>query len=395
MTLANNIRLIPRYHWEYGISDVWKAILSRDAPERTSSAELNEILGGQVSFTTSGRASLYAILRSLALPEGSRVGVPLFCCSVVFDAIMQAGLKPEFIDITGDTYGLSPDDVQRKRSKISALVAVHMFGHPVDMDAIRESAGGTPIIEDCAQALYSTYKGQPAGTLGDVSFFSFRSGKYVSVGEGSAIRCNSRDLQKPVSAEVNSFPDWRAHQSAAHVVSTYIKTVMYNRPWYGAVGRPLGSRLDKSLNLTAKSGFTLRKIASGDFRILRERMRTFRSRIQKQRENALLLLDAIKLSGVTLPFEKTGCQSNYYQFAIRLNDQDQRDRLANHLQRRGIDAARYLDGIDRDAERLYGYAGGCPVAEHCSKTVLTIPAYYSLSKKDVQHIIQSINVFSG
>ena len=395
MSFANRIRMIPRYHWEYGLIDMWKAIVRTNMSIVPATSAMGEIFGGPVSFTTSGRVSLYTILRSLSLPPGARVGVPLFCCSVVFDAVKQAGCIPEFIDISDDTYGLSPDDVMRKRGRISALVAVHMFGHPVDMDAILAAAGNIPVIEDCAQSLFSTYKGRLTGTMGAVSFFSFRSGKYVSAGEGSAILCKTPKMADAIESAVASFPKWRFHQEALHTMATYAKTVMYNRPWFGTVGQPLGSRLDKSFNLTAKSGFTMRRIAAGDFRIMDERLRTFRKQIAKQRDYAAYLRDAIRLAGVVLPAEKPGCESNYYQFAIRLEDQARRDRLAAHLRDNGIDAAKYLNGIGAEAAQSNGYAGDCPVAERCSRTVLTVPAYYSLSHNDIAHIADSINAFTG
>ncbi len=395
MSFVNSVRMIPRYHWEYGLIDIWKSIAGATMSRMPTTSTLDEIFGRPVSFTTSGRVSLYTILRSLALPPGARVGVPLFCCSVVFDAVKQAGCIPEFIDISDDIYGLSPDDVMRKRDRISALVAVHMFGHPVDMDAILAAAGNIPVIEDCAQSLFSTYKGRLTGTMGAVSFFSFRSGKYVSAGEGSAILCKTPKMADAIESAVASFPKWRFHQEALHTMATYAKTVMYNRPWFGTVGQPLGSRLDKSFNLTAKSGFTMRRIAAGDFRIMDERLRTFRKQIAKQRDYAAYLRDAIRLAGVVLPAEKPGCESNYYQFAIRLEDQARRDRLAAHLRDNGIDAAKYLNGIGAEAAQSNGYAGDCPVAERCSRTVLTVPAYYSLSHNDIAHIADSINAFTG
>jgi dTDP-4-amino-4,6-dideoxygalactose transaminase len=395
MSLSTSIRMIPRYHWEYGLVDMWKAAFGANKPAESQLSSFGELYRGPFYFTTSGRVSLYTILRSLNLPAGARVGVPLFCCPVVFDAVQQAGCTPEFIDITDDTYTISPSHLEEKRDKLSAVVAVHMFGHPADMDAVMAAAGDIPVIEDCAQALFSTYKGRLVGTIGATSFFSFRSGKYVSAGEGSAILCNTTAFSNAIQTMVESFPSWRFHQSVLHALATYIKTTMYNRPWYGTVGQPLGSKLDRSLNLTAKSGFTMRQISPGDFRIMNDRLRSFRPRVQKQREYAHHLLGALRLKNAVLPREKPGCESNYYQFAIRLGDQGLRDRLAAHARESGIDAAKYLDGIGLESASLYGYAGDCPVAERCAGTVVTVPAYYSLSWDDIARLVHSINSFPG
>jgi dTDP-4-amino-4,6-dideoxygalactose transaminase len=270
-----------------------------------------------------------------------------------------------------------------------------MFGHPADMDAVLLAAGPVPVIEDCAQSLFSTYKGRYAGSMGAVSFFSFRSGKHISAGEGSAIICNSPGLADRVQKTVASFPKWRLDQTILHSLSTYIKSVLYHRPWFGTVGYPIGIKLDKKLNLTAKSGFTIRQIAEGDRTIINERLRRFKTKIKKQRDNALYYLSAITRKDMFfLPFQKPGCESNYYQFALRTADQDQRDRLAAHLKKSGIDSVKYLEGIAFEAKSQFGYTGDCPVAEQCARTVLTVPVYYSLSKNDVVRIAEGINSFN-
>ena len=75
--------------------------------------------------------------------------------------------------------------LEKKREDLAALIVVHMFGHPAHMDEIRKVAAGIPIIEDCAHSLFSKYKGTYTGLLSTASFFSFRSGKYVSAGEAA------------------------------------------------------------------------------------------------------------------------------------------------------------------------------------------------------------------
>jgi len=398
-TLANRMRMIPRYNWDYGFFDLCKAISSilLSQSRRTSPhSPLPDLFAGKHFYTTSGRVSLYTILRSLGLPPGASVGVPLFCCPVVFDAIQRAGFVPRFLDITSDTYTLSADDIEKKRSGLAAIVAVHMFGHPADMDEILSAAGHIPVIEDCAQSLFSIYKGRYAGSMGSVSFFSFRSGKHISAGEGSAIICNSPDIADRVQKAVSLYPAWGLPQTVLHSLSTYLKSVLYHRPWFGTVGYPIGIRLDKKLNLTAKSGFAIKQIAAGDRAIIEQRLRRFKTNIKKQRSNAHFFLSEInRTSAFFLPIEKEGCESNFYQFAIRTVDTAQRDRLAARLAGNGIDSVKYLDGIAHEAVTSYGYTGDCPVAEQCSRTVLTIPVYYTLSRGDLVRIAENINKLYG
>jgi dTDP-4-amino-4,6-dideoxygalactose transaminase len=86
-----------------------------------------------------------------------------------------------------ETYCLSAGDLSAKRSQIDAVIAVHMFGNLCDMPSLQEAAEGKPIIEDCAQSLGSKLDGRPAGSFGTIAAFSFRSGKYLSAGEGRSV----------------------------------------------------------------------------------------------------------------------------------------------------------------------------------------------------------------
>jgi perosamine synthetase len=389
--IHEKINLIPRYNWDYRLSDLSKALPAafRDGPDLAETFE--RIFGQRPILTTSGRASLYAILKSLNLPGGSSVGAPLFCCPVVFDAIEQAGLVPRFIDINLSDYNVSAADLEKKRNRLSAVVVVHMFGHPADMDSISSVCGDIPMVEDCAQSLFSKYKGRYTGFESTASFFSFRSGKYISAGEGSAIFCSGPSLQSVIKDLTQGFEEWSILQEISHCSATFMKSFFYQRPWYGLFGSPIGRMLDKRLNLTAKTGFECRQISKGDSAIIGRRIEGFIKEVNKQRENALALLKKIRIEEAILPIESGGCVSNYYQFAIRFRDRDQRDFVAEYLLGSGIDSAKYLDEVVDLARDQYGYSGDCPNAELASKTVLVIPHHYTLSDKELNYIADTLN----
>lgn len=383
--------LIPRYNWDYNLLDFAKALAAALTATSDNKRNLEKVFGVKPIYTTSGRASLYAILKALDLPERSHVGVPLFCCSVVFEAIRQANLVPKFIDINLEDNNLSMIDLEKKKKSLSAIVVVHMFGHPADMDQIFAISGDIPLIEDCSQSLFSTYKSQHTGFLSKASFFSFRSGKYISAGEGSAIVAKDPILGNGIKKIVEAFDGRSLLQELLHPTMTYIKSTLYKRPWYGTLGYPIGVRIDRKLNLTAKTGFKLSKIARSDLRIIDDRIECFYEKVKKQKQNSLYLLNNIKMTNAFLPYEKEGCMSNYSQFAIRFQDAEMRNLMAQYLFDHGIDTAKYLDEIVDIARQDYNYSGDCPNAELCSKTVLVIPNHYTLSKKDLDHIIKSLN----
>ncbi len=382
--------LIPRNNWDYSLKTLFTA-LGGACNSSTRAPNAERVFQGRPIWTKSGRTSLYAILKSLGLPAGAKVGVPLFCCSVVFDVIRHAGLSPRFLDSNISDCNMSVEDLRNKRADLSSVVAVHMFGKPCDMDAIVADANPLPVIEDCAQSLFSTYKGKPTGVLSTASFFSFRCGKYISAGEGSAIFCKEVDLQSKIEETVNSFHSWSLFRMFTDSLLMFVKATLYNRPWYGLVGYPVGMRLDRKLNLTAKEGFETGKIASSHLAVIDARIAGFRDKINIQREHALKLLDAVTPGKFFLPSEDDGCFSNWYQFALRFPNTHQRDAMADHLLSEGIDSARYLDNIVDEARTHYGYTGDCPNAELLSKTVLLVPIHYKLCASDIEHIGDSIN----
>ncbi len=390
MKIRDRIQLIPRNNWDYGFSALFGALASvRD--EAAHAPNVEKLFQQNPTWTNTGRASLYAILKALDLPAGAKVGVPLFCCSVVFNAICQAGLTPCFLDSNASDYNISVEDLREKRLGLAAIVAVHMFGNPCDMDAINSVAGGIPVIEDCAQSIFSTYKGKPTGLLSTASFFSFRCGKYISAGEGSAIFCREPELRQRIEQIVSTFEGWTAPQMLIHALSTFVKAALYNRPWYGLIGYPVGMRLDKRLNLTAKGGFEAGKIAATHLALIDSRIARFHEKINIQREHAHRLLNALLPGNFGLPVEDRDCTRNWFQFPLQFQTPPQRDEMAGFLLNRGIDTSKYLDDVASEARSNFGYQGDCPHAELLSKTVLLVPIHYTLRAADIDRIACCIN----
>ena len=386
--------LIPRNNWDYGVGDLIKALLSC-CKGIDETPRISEFFQSSPLLTTSGRSALYALLKSFDLPAGSRIGVPLFCCPVVFNAIWQTGHVPLFIDSNFHDFNLSPIDLRKKRSDIVALIAVHMFGNPCDMDSINSIAKGIPVIEDCAQSLYSSYKGRQTGFLASASFFSFRCGKYISSGEGSIVFCKETSLCEKVGKEIAAFKSWPLPSALRDYILTFIKATFYKRPLFGIMGYSFGKKLDKYLNLTAKDGFKTKRIAPGYLSLLEHRVPTYKKYIDLQILNARLLKSLITLRNVILPAENSECSSNWFQFALRFPSSAQRDAMVSHLWKHGIDSAPYLDTVVEEAREVYGYIPGtCPNAEQLTKTTLLIPIHYTLKEQEICSIANSINLFT-
>jgi perosamine synthetase len=384
------IGLIPRDHWEHKFIDLLCGLVSALALREHNKMLYIAGLGNCLPLR-SGRAGLVLAIRALNLPPGARIGVPLYCCQVVFKAIIEAGCVPRFIDIDSETFCISPEDLSAKRSQIDAVIAVHMFGNMCDMRSLQIVVPGKPIIEDCAQALGSKMEGRMAGSFGKISFFSFRSGKYLSVGEGGALFSSDYNLYSRLSQLIAEMPTPTYAGEFVHAVKTYIKSILRSRPLYGIVGYPLWNILGKKMNLSEKSGIALSQIYRTDFAIARKRLPLLDSVIKKQRANADFYSKTLKLEPGMQCTEELGVFYNRYHYPATFPSTAHRDFVADYLFRQRIDSIKYLDDIVDVAAKSFGYAGDCPVAEQLSKRVLIIPSYYSLRERDLNHVAQCLN----
>ena len=135
----------------------------------------------------SGTNALILALRALQIPEGSEVIVPSFTIISCALACIYNGLIPVFLDAEPDTWTIDPVGVQRKiTERTRAIMPVHIYGHPVDVDAILGIARqhGLFVVEDFAEAIGSEYKGRKCGGFGDISCVSFYANKTITTGEG-------------------------------------------------------------------------------------------------------------------------------------------------------------------------------------------------------------------
>ena len=145
-----------------------------------------------------GTDALEIALEALELPPGSEVIVPANSFIASSEAVTRSGHKVVFCDCDPDDYTISIESLEEKITPLTAAVmAVHMYGHPCDMDEILRVAknNGLKVLEDCAQAHGAEYKGRRVGSIGDVGTFSFYPGKNLGAyGDGGAIVTNDSEL---------------------------------------------------------------------------------------------------------------------------------------------------------------------------------------------------------
>jgi perosamine synthetase len=152
---------------------------------------------GGAAAVSSGTAGLHLSLLALGVGEGDEVVIPSFVCSALLNAILYVRAVPVLADIDPETFNIDLRDLkQRLTRKTKAVIVPHMFGLPADIRDI--VALGVPVIEDCAQALGSRYKGAPTGSFGVLSVFSFYATKVICTGEGGMVSANDRPLLERV-----------------------------------------------------------------------------------------------------------------------------------------------------------------------------------------------------
>lgn len=381
--------LIPRFNLDYTFNDFIYAIKSIFSSAEFDLKPLKLIFGERTFlFTNYGRSSLFVILKALNLPKGSKVGVPLYSCTVVFDAIVKAGFVPCFIDINHNNYTMDVQDLEKKIEDLSAVVVIHTFGHPADMAKIKAIVGDKTVIEDCAHSLLSEYDGKKTGTIGDVSFFSLA--KYISAGGGGMIILNNNELKGNFKRERDSLETPSRLSEIKHSLFVYLYSFLYHKPWYGLFALSLGSYIENRIDIAGKRTFNASKIGRCDLGVFLRKLETFREKEEIQRRNSQILLEELEDTNLMLPYEGKDTRCNYFLFPLLFESKEKRDTACKSLMKVGIDSARLWCMTPLAARQIYGYNGDCPNTEKFVDKILAIPNYYTLTNKDLLKVIGAI-----
>ncbi len=319
----------------------------------------------------SGTSALHALLLACGIQEGDEVIVPSFSFISTANACLMAGAVPVFAEIEKETYGLDPKDVEKKiTKKTKAIMPVHYAGMACQISAIKKIADAHNIIllEDAAESLGSKIKNKKVGTFGLASMVSFCSNKVITTGEGGAIVTNSKELYEKLKLV-------RSHGRAE--TANYFSSTQYMD--YVQLGYNF-----RMSNITAALAISqLAKI---------EKI------IVMRRANAAYL--SKKLEGMPqlqLPQVPKEYFHIYQMFTIYVEGgQKMRDSLKDYLNKKGIMAKVYFYPIHLTTfyRNRFGYKEGfLPETEQISNSVLTLPMYPGLSKKEMDTVAREIGNF--
>ncbi|HKV60699.1 MAG TPA: DegT/DnrJ/EryC1/StrS family aminotransferase [Candidatus Acidoferrum sp.] len=297
----------------------------------------------------SGTSALELALRAFNIGPGDEVITAVNSFIATALAISHVGAKPVFVDVDPATSAIDACKIERAitpRSK--AIIPIHLYGHPADMDSIRQIAAryGLIVIEDACQAHGALYKGKRAGSLGHAAAFSFYPGKNLGAyGDGGMVVTNDRSIAERL-AMLRNYGQKEKYQ---HLLRGY------NR------------RLD-----------TLQAA------VLRIKLKYLEKWNAARRWNATLYRKFLEGSGVVIPAESAGVESVWHLYVVRT---PQRDLLREHLLRHGVAVGiHYPIPIHlQPAYQDLGYKrGDFPVAEAFAQEVLSLPMYPELTTEQIQ-----------
>ncbi len=327
---------------------------------------------GHVFLTTSCTHATEMAAMLAGIQPGDEVIMPAYTFVSTADAFVLRGAKVKFIDIRPDTMNLDESLIEDAiTEKTKAIVPVHYAGVGCEMDTVMEIAKRRRllVIEDAAQGVMSTYKGQALGSIGDYGCYSFHETKNYSMGEGGAIAV--RDDKMVEMAEII--------REKGTDRSKFFRGQVDKYTWV-EVG---SSYLPSELN----AAYLWAQLEQAD-QIFRDRMQIWRMYEEGFRE----LADAGK---VELPHIPEGCSHNAHMFYMKVKDLKERTRLISYMKSRGIILVfHYVPLHTAPAGRKYGkFVGEDRYTTKESERLVRLPLYYGMKPIDTERVICAVEDF--
>jgi perosamine synthetase len=316
--------------------------------------------------TNSGTTALHLALATLGLKKADEVIIPTFTMIATANAVAYLGAKPVLVDVELKTWNMDVSKIEENITKhTKAIMPVHTYGHPVDMDPILEIAEryNLYVVEDAAEAHGAEYKDRRTGSMGDLSCFSFYANKIITTGEGGMIVTNNDELAEKAQ--------WlRSHAFGRHGKHFY----------HEAMG--FGYRMS-----ALQAAFGLAQL---------ERIDEF---VSTRRNNAKLYNSLLsELDGkITLPPEAPWAKNVYWMYSILIQDDFgmTRDKLMKRLEFEGIETRTFFYPIHN--QPIYAeqhQSKSFPVADELSRRGINLPSGNNLTAEEVTYVCECIKKYA-
>jgi dTDP-4-amino-4,6-dideoxygalactose transaminase len=304
----------------------------------------------------SGTEALWLSLLACGVGSGDEVITVPSTFMATAEAITYCGARPVFVDVDERTYTMDPDALKHAlTAKTKAIIPVHLFGQPADMDPILEFGHkhGLHVIEDACQAHGATYKGKRVGTFGDAACFSFYPGKNLGAfGEAGAIVTSNAELNE----KLGILRDHGQERKYFHSVIGW------------------NCRMD---GIQAA--------------VLRIKLRQLEAGNQRRREHAAHYYSELRgVGAVSLPKQAEYARHVYHIYAIRVSNRD--DAMTCLMDQGIVTGIHYPVPVHlQEAYQSLGYGRGAfPIAERCAAEFVSLPMYPELTYSQVEQVIQGV-----
>ncbi len=306
---------------------------------------------------SSGTSALHLALLAAGVGPEDEVIVPALTFVATANAVTYTGARPVFADVDRQTWTLDPADVMRRLThRTRALVPVHLYGQPADMDPLLAIARdrGLIVIEDAAEAHGARYKGRQVGGLGDAGCFSFFGNKIISTGEGGMLVSNDAKLARAAALLRNHAAD---------------RDVPY-------LHRAIGFNYRLS-NLQAAVGCAQLE----DLEVVLAR---------KRRIARAYSLRLARVPGVSLPPEAPWAENIHWMYSVLIEDDFglTRDAVMHALKARGIETRPFFVPLHRQPP--YDSSEPRPIAEEIARRGINLPSGPTLSEMDIETVCAAL-----
>ena len=319
-----------------------------------------EYIGANHATTVSnGTVAIHLALEALGIGPGDEVIVPTLTYIASVNTIIQTGATPVFVDSLEASWQIDPEDVRRKITpRTKAVMAVHLYGLPCDMDALMAICDehGLLLVEDCAEAFGTRYKGRHVGTFGDVSTFSFFGNKTITTGEGGMVVAKSKTVMEKAYHLKN--------QGVSQSREYWHDTVAYNY---------------RMTNICAAIG--LAQLERAD------------EILAKKRQIAAWYREALDGLPLKTHAELPHTVHSFWMCSIVVDDPSVRQPLRDHLKQAGIETRPLFPPSHILPHCATNEA--FPVAESLAARGINLPSYPGLSRNDVDRVAGAIRYFFG
>ncbi len=313
-----------------------------------------------VSAATSvcnGTVAIHLALLALGIGPGDEVIVPTFTYIASVNSIFHVGAKPVYVDSLEETWQVDPEDIIRKiTSKTKAIMVVHLYGLPCEMNAISAICEryGLKLIEDCAEAFGTKYNDISAGCFGDVSTFSFFGNKTITTGEGGMVLAKSKETLDRICHLKN--------QGVSKTREYWHDVIAYNY---------------RMTNICAAIGLA--------------QLECFDDIIAKKRAIASWYTEELLGLPLSIHREQPNTLHSFWMCSIAVDEKENRDPLRELLKERQIETRPVFTPahcMPHSAQK-----GDFPVAESLSSRGINLPSYPELSQESVHMICEEIKRF--